>query len=881
MPGEDQLRDVRLSRNTYQFNLRRRYQPIEHYRVKGGGEEETPLARALSGLRGKKKPFEDEKGAADAKEKGKGAKKPSGIPFGLLLGIAAVAILIFLLVIAFVFVSATPPSTPPAPPAPKPQFAASIVSNIDERGVLSYSPQEKSLYQPYLSIDIYSSGAKEVNVSASLYNSQPSRQIFILRHTRKWADTYDDFRSALSDRLAENGFPLTDIAPEQLRSLPPGSTLIVPTGFLPSFMLDDAPPEAKSAQPRPLLLSLASSGTSVVFIGQSFDTVLDGDSQVSADADKLARTGIRFDERNKPSPSGEFPLSKPLYTATSTSRDATSTMLWGPISQISYGGGSILLVPETLDGGWDKNGTNAGNDIARLVIGEPFRPRLSGSSSSLQGLSGNMSSRAYLFFSPTEAKGGFVRVNYLVSDSNGVQRSQFEDIYVQKEPLGDIYFDGTPSLMPRYLGGSSADVFVVLREQNCDKVKLYFQLLQNRTVTEYHDLETGLTQPCGKIKSNLETDQTPGSYILRLSDENDRTYASTKVDVLGVQILGPLDTPCGAFCAFRDGVFNFTFLMAGQVRPVEYVKIWSDQSAAQEFRGQSVASYRPGVNFKGSDKGEDHAFFFDFGGGYTQSITMKKIVTRAFWDDWKVQVLGVFAILIGVFGYLIRRPEKQPLSLDIPDFAPLTVKKIPMPSSAVLGIFEQINRDYAWEFMPLKTEELKGGFLKMNWGGKPIAIGDYNLERILGRLAEKGLVEQSLGYWGLAKWNAASGHSTAKRAVFRRLRDLCVTNAIRFSKLGALPYCDVKIVVGQGEYFIHFYQGDRGIISRALETVPLGRSWILFADNFEREKFRALLQSSETAPLALKMELYNYRAKLVTIDELPDLLKSLKVEGQK
>ena len=113
--------------------------------------------------------------------------------------------------------------------------------------------------------------------------------------------------------------------------------------------------------------------------------------------------------------------------------------------------------------------------------------------------------------------------------------------------------------------------------------------------------------------------------------------------------------------------------------------------------------------------------------------------------------------------------------------------------------------------------------------------------------------------------------------MFRSLRDLFVTYAVRFSKLRALALCDVKAIIGNGEYYLHLYEGEPGVIVRALASTDAGQTWIIFKDGDEREDFEASLHSAAAAVLALKLQIANKRVRLVTLDELPALLKSLKM----
>lgn len=872
---DEALKGMKITRNTYQFNLRRRYEPTEHFRIKKSAD--NPIAALLFSLRG----------GAPHKADGKAAPHSGGLPIMAILFAAGGAFLLFLLFVAWSMSAAQANAPIAQPPAPIPEYSAQFSQQLTDLMVLSYGTQEAGQSQTYLSSKFSSMGVSSINVTGSLFLSVPARQVFVLRYPRSGADIYPQFREKLDAYLLAQGFSVSDISPSQLENIPAGSTVIIPTGYMPSFLLDAAPPSMQSypdkAKFTPLLLSLAAGGTNVVYIGDTFNFIL-SPTGTPEEAPQYAvdAGGIVFDSKSRPVSSEGFRMRVPLYTAKLSTRDAHAPQqIWGSITHLKVGQGSILLLPESLDGGWADDSQAAAEDVGRLIAQMPFLPPVAQASALLNSSSINSSS-IDLALTPSASSSGYLRLQFGVNDSNGLQRIFFDDYIVAKKQLGDLHFPQSAVLTPEYLGGRRADVFVALRETSSNPVKLYFELVANKSITERHELEAGFTTPIITKKSTILTNVPPGRYLLRVVDDSGKLYAATLVDVVGVDISGPDSMIAGVPIAFRDGQFNYSFSMNGQPAVVDYVRAYVKGAPAtfQEFRKVSQISYAPKYTFEGSPAGTMHTIVLDFGGTFMQEYPYKKIVTRQFWDNPMVQALGVVALLVGAAGIYLRRPEKAMFQLDIPDFPPLSVTKIQVKMAVVLAIFDQINRDYSWERMPLKTEEIKSGFLKMNYNGKPIAIGDYNLERVLERLEELGHVERSLGYWGLAKWSAESGQTIGRRAIFRRLRDLCVTNAIRFSKLDVLPYCDVKLLIGQSDYFLHFFTGDFKVVSRALETIPLGRSWIIFTDHYTMEKFRNHLQSSESAALALKMEIYNNRAKLVMLDELSDLLRSMKMERQ-
>ncbi|MDE1798203.1 MAG: hypothetical protein KGH63_02250 [Candidatus Micrarchaeota archaeon] len=861
----DILSQLRIAKNAYLFNLRRRYMPIAHYQIKKS-KADTPLAKFVEGLRPHPAPLS----RASYGKAGKGAKSAPSAPLAsTILKTALAAVLLLLLLAAWFLISFHPPAPSVAPPGPPMAFNGSLDLRVLNTTLLTYGPENPPMVQPEVMFDFTGINLAHVDTDARVYPSQPSRQVFVLRYARNGADNYAAFRSSLESHLNQQGWSVLDIGPEDLGRLPGASTLIVPTGYLPALLLGDAQNRT------PSIVDLASRGVVVIYIGLPFDQNVLGPDGVFFPPDPalVSRTGIVFDTGSPPQATADLPLSLPLYRA--AWRSGGAQPLWGSVSELPAGSGFILFVPENLDGGWPGNGAGAGEEIASLVSQEPYRPALSDTNWSSDGPF-DAPQRVTLFgpaFAP--ANGTILRLRFTLNDTNGASEQLVTDWPISKNAAGDLYFDN-PALLPSYLGGQPVPVRAQLREKSNRPVKIFFQMLANGSVLETRELEVGLTQPTGLKPATIGTDQLPGDYILRLADQTGYVYAATHVQVVGLSIVTPRANTLAYNAQFATGAFNFTFLINGQPSNVPYVKVQMDApgAPAQEFRDTSQAAYTWARDYPRGN----YTVNFDFGTGYTQSVVLPHVVARNFWERPELIVLGLVAAAVFGAAFFLRQPEKQLLSLDIPDFPPKSVIRIPMSAATVLSLFEQINKDYAWEHMPLKPEELKNGFRKTLYNGKPVVIGDNNLQRLLEQLAERKLVQESLGYWAPSSWSKASGQSIERMALFRSLRDLFVNNAVRFSRLGALPNCDVKILIGANEYYLHFYLGDEGVIQRALQTISLGRTWIIFRDEVERDRFEEHLHSSAPAPLALKMQIYDKRCWLFTLDYIPGLLRRLKVE---
>ncbi len=900
----DPLEQLRITKNAYFFNLRRRYTPVAHYIIRKS-QGLNPLAVWVGATASPKLPSRPGSRTTRAPAGEEGERGPSGPGF---LSAILRTFLIFLLVLMlagaglFWLVSSNIPQAVPVPPAPKSSFSGGLELRPLIVDMLTTGERGSPTAQPYVQFDYTPLNLSSLRLDARIYPSAPSRQVFILDYPRIGDRTWSEFRPALEEDLRARGWPLSDIRLEDLDSMPGGSTLIIPTGFLPAALL--------AGEGRiPSAASLASRGVSVIYIGQPFNTVLDTSGRPqAADPAMLSQTNWSFDSAARPASAPPFKMGASLY-AVSSKRNAAGAY-YGSVSGLAIGSGFMLFVPQTLEGGWPSGGRDAADDIAMLAAEEPYRPVLSYSNWSAPSPPPS-SGRATLFFNPSiSPQSGTLRLRFYLNDSSHLSEQLVADWPISKKSSGNLFLDGGSQLVPGYLGGGQKYVELEPDDAAGRAANLFLELEQDGRTYDRTPVGSGPVYTNIHTTTVFSASAPTGLYVLRLVDSFNRIYAATRVSVPDLQVIGPSASDVwrsrgelyNVPLAFGRGDFRFIFYSDGAPRAVPNVSVRvlgplpEMNGPVQVFSGQQVAAYA----FKRDFIRGNYTFLFDFGHGYARNVTLTYNYRLQPWERQDVLLLGAVSALIFGIGFYVSklRTDKMLFSLDIPDFPPQSVLKVSLSSRQVLSLFEQLNRDYAWERMPLKSEELRNGFRKIVSGGKPVMIGDYNLARILEQLRERKLVVEELGYWMPSSWlrekmpdegaaaarsgagaSFASSPPTSRRlAMYRSLRDLFITYAIRFSKLRAVAGCDVKFIMG-GEYFLHIYEGDPNIIVRALGSADSGPTWILLRDQDERERFEESLHSSAAAPLALKLQIANRRVRLVTLEELPELLKSLKVGG--
>jgi hypothetical protein len=349
----------------------------------------------------------------------------------------------------------------------------------------------------------------------------------------------------------------------------------------------------------------------------------------------------------------------------------------------------------------------------------------------------------------------------------------------------------------------------------------------------------------------MQIDAEPGTYVVQIEDREGKVYAATRLDVIGLDVQANQTS-------WSTGKFSFLLSAAGQ--PV------SPRSLTVSLDGKNERHYFPGsfsfaegktalaYDYPYEIKAGNHTFAFS-AGNWTTTVQGEYKPPKQIWDNPLVIILGLLSAGVFGVGWMMRRPEKLRYGLDIPDFPPLSTIKIPVKRQTVLEIFDNVNAAYSWQWMPLRIDEIKSGFRRLTYSGKPILIGDFNLERILAKLREEELVKEELGYFGLTSWEQESKHSIRYLAIYRIMRNVFVNSAVKFSKLDAMPDCDVKAIAGKEEIYLHIMEEPKErVVHRALAGAKGATTIIVFKNEEERDAFSSSLTSTSKLAVALKME---------------------------
>lgn len=839
--------EIKIKKQTFRFEVRKRYAYEPKYRKVEKQLADTLKASISSFFKPKAAQVPLGEEGIPAHEKEAPSRKPSMLESGILQKAGGAILLVLLLLItATLFIqSAVAPTYATLNPYSIQWFSGEIKS----QDILTASDPvdwRKPYHTAYIKMDMKGT-AEEVPVFASIYDSVVPSSVFILRSSRYQAENYAAFASSLQKRLGGYGVPVNEIGFDDLKSIPSQSLVIVPSGYVPEQMLVD-----KGSK----LDDLLSRGVTVVYVGQPFDKMYSRQGAVVAgNQGGLGKLKVSFE----PSTSlvcTDMKMRSPLYAV------GGAAPANGCISALSYGEGAILFFPQTLDGGWD-DGDAAAQDVYALILIMPWLTPVA-SDASLASLGANGTTMEF-FTSPFEGNRKYARV---LAFDNRSKKGFLLVSYIVKKTNGDIYTLGH-SIPPVAVAPTEMDIVVDLREEGGEE--RLFLSLKNASGEVDRQAVSSSKVPLNSQPTFPYTFKLPsGDYILEIVDSQEVPYARSymRTGTISIKSTSP---------NYQDDIYLFSFLLDGQ--PIALsgkVSVDGNAAKSQEFtNSQSVKVEAAKLKGAPLDAGA-HRFTFMLGGYSTDAPITKPSFKSIFTEPFFLAAVGFSAVAL-VIGFLFAKQGVTMYGLDVPDFPPQSTRKIPMKKEVILGIFQKINELYKWKSTPLKLGEIKGGFKGMLYEGKPIFISDYNLEYVLSHLEGMGLVKKELDYYGLASWEKESGRGMKQLAFFRKLRDICINNAVPFTPLGKEPGYDSRITVIGQDMYVHLYDDPGRVIPNLISSVSKGLGIIVFEDEAEKESFYEYISTGNPEASVLKLEVQAGSVLLKTWQEFADMVKEMKV----
>lgn len=849
-----ELATLKVKKKAYKFSLRKKYQYEGHYKIK----ERPPIERIKDAV---KKLMGPKKGERKA-EAAAAAQPPQG-GFNFLVMGAAVLIAVIILAMAWVYFSVQGMQATVG--AFHPQVDLPEITNIIEKGdLLTSGDRNRPVHVAALLIDYDTKNLKNYTLQLTPYDTRLPSEVFLLNSPRFEAESYPDFIRVLRGQLAKRKVVLNEITVRELETMPQGAIVLVPSGV--------APQELLGAGSQISMNSLASRGIVVVYVGQPFTKMYNTTSNlvVTTPQDVARQLPVSFDEAAQLESSGGFSLFQPLYAAAGAGWG--STIAYGSVSVLTRGDGAFVFVPQTLDGGWRGNYTAAAYDLYRIITEMPWASP--NSDTKAYDLSNQTSGTRYFFTEAFERPAATIKADftgYSATTDTPVMETLF--IRLEGESGNGLFIEKGGTVVPTNITGEPVRMNARLREAVAMQPEMSL-VITDVNGTEVQEFPQGNVNVQADKSFDVQIYTDKGEYFVSLVDDAGKVYASTYMKVISIDIWFDHIDPK------KRSLYVFNVYSPFRLNEVT-VKVDGGKFGEYKFTNvQNMITVDVGP-YTGSDMLPmgNHSFVFT-AGGLTTAIPIVHARATTIFDTpmfWLTMLLTLGIVGVGIF---FARQEEIFFALDIPDFPPVARTRIPLTSDTILGIFQKINETYRWQYTPLTVPEIKNGFKDIFVHGKPVYITDYNVEYLLEELEKKGLVKESLGYYGLVGWEERAKHTIDYLALMRRLRDICVNNAIPFTPIDESKAADSEITVVGQQMFVHFYQKGaetRPMLGKALATIRGGITIILFKSPADKEHMLTLLASSPSpAPMILKMESSSGSIQFLTTEEFEKMLLEFK-----
>lgn len=847
---------TKIKKKVYRFELKKKYQYLGHYKIK----ERPPIERIKDTFRKMLKPKAEEKKAAAAVS----AEPPKG-GFNFMVFGAFIFIALIILGMAWLFLSMSLATTGSG--VAQQVEKAAIDNTLESAEVMTTGVRGSQNYLAAIFVDYNTANLNNYSINITTYDNKIPSEVFILNSERIEATTYPDFITALRANLAKRNVMLNEITLKQLETVPEGALVIVPSGAIPKEIIGiDSPMNMNR---------LAQRGVVILYIGQPFTRILNGTLVASTPKETLQSLPIKFDENSPVSSTEGFHLFQPLYRAT-PGGGWTSGLAYGSVSITKSGDGAFLFLPQTLDGGWRGNYTSAAEDVSRIVFEVPWSMPSSERKEYLFANQTNYSGKRFFFTEPFESPAATVRVDftgYSATSNNPIRETLY--IRAEKQRNNSLLIEEGGRVVSANITNLPVRMNAQLREPQAAQPNMYL-VVYDSNGTEIQTFPQGNLNVQADASFDVLIYLDRGEYIVKLVDDESRVYAETYMKVVSIDI-----TYTGNDQQ-KKSVYRFDITMDGTPKLLSEISVKVDNGQAGTYTFNNVDKLRVDVGqYSGGELLPigNHSFAFTAGGLKLNVPVVHKRAKTIFDEPFFWITLLLTGGIVGV-GVLFARQEEVFFFIDIPDFPPVARTKIPLNSDAVLGIFTKVNENYRWQNTPLTVAEVKNGFKEVFYQGKPVYITDYNVEFLLDEMEKKGFVHESLGYYGLTSWQQESERSIEYLALMRRLRDICVNNAIPFTGIGESKEADSEITVVGQQMSLHFYEKGMNsamLLSRVIPTIGHGIAIILFKSVSDKEQFQGLVNSSPTVgPLIVKMESDSSSLLLLTADELEKMLIEFK-----
>jgi hypothetical protein len=740
--------------------------------------------------------------------------------------------------------------------------AVSVSASLKQNSILYYNNSHALAAYSLLSYNL--TNATNASVSLNVYEKNPFQSIYLVNVSGFCVDRSSCFdenilRASLQSYLSQynlirNGSSFNYISLSDVGTVPPESTVIIPSGLIPASLLNG---DSSS------IFSLLGEGDTVIYVGLNFSRSIGPGGIVYVNSpstmSKLSQSDLdtipasNFYGAQSSGPQANINFSKPTFVFT----------FGGAYENVTYvnsGNGTMIAFSNYETSSWTSV-IKMANDIAKAINARFWIQRLGNSTENLN-LSSESSGDIGVFASTITISSkrnnvGMINNSYslvTISANNSKSSSLLE--FSSKNFFSPRGLLGIPSSI------GESEVTPILVQVNNSNSSVNFHLeIYDRNMSDVGGIPIGFVASAFGIDKNYAFTFPSGYYLISLEDFQKNQYARALFYLANSTI-----TP--TLLDFHNGTFSFSvysdnFSVTNTTSMVSINKAYATDEEVTD--GVLIYTLPQGtiINY-GNESFRFNMFNTNYTVWYNYEPNIPHIPTIYI-------EFAIAMIIVVLLNLVLKPPNRDEYYIDVPEFPPSNREKIVVHPGAVLGVFDKVNYYYHWKYMPLTVEEVKIGIsnnIRVN--NMPISITVQNADLLLFSLLENGEVENSLEYYAPKTWIDASGHDIEYLTIFRKLRDYCVQHAMLFTDLNASTSTDMIITKNAKQTSIYIYTSASAMKKMTLSNES--RVVIVFLNEETIKAFLDKLYSSfgkEAEILKLGVE-YNY-VRLLDTDHLDQI----------
>ncbi len=751
--------------------------------------------------------------------------------------------------------------TPPTHPGPM-----SLSFNVYAEGFATYDNARN--ISPYAAFNYTATNAINMSVDLRTYARNPVPSIYLLNASAYCYRCYNEvtLKDQLYDDLEQYNLINNNFfyVPAAALGTVSNSIIIIPTGLMPIALL----PYTQYTMQNVTITELLKRGNTVVYIGGNF-------------SESIGPTGIVFKTPQAsllnlsalgllPAP---YTLTKNvtnLFFSNATfafynKNGSIVSSKYNSVTYVNFENGTIVAFSNNQKAGW-KNATAIASDISR-VINSHFWLNVLANYTEIVPLANNSTSGS-LGVAETDTSIGYAQNDKELNNTytlltlllrNSTQTLEENKLisitYSQNGTLG------FPSII------SETKMIPITVEMNVNTTKPI-------TVSPHIDIFTStmnyvMTIPVGFFNTSTDINVIKqysfsiksGQYIGILRNFYNRYYSSA-VFTIGNTSLEPISMN------FKNGTFVFSAESDNySITNTTYtVMLDGGYKETGTVTNGTIVYALPKGTVVGYGK---HVFVFTlFGENYTYSTNYVQKIFHI-----PIIYIEVIVVLVAIvlLNLIVKPPNRDEYYIDVAESIPTKKEEVTVGRDEILNVFDKVNYYNHWRYMPLTVDEVKMGIsTNLRYNNMPISITTQNAMNILNKLVASGNLQTYIGYYAPVKWTTDSGYSVAYLAIFRKLRDYCITHGIMFTELGKSENADMVITKGGVQARIIIYVDNTQIKDIIVDSSV--KTFIVFADELKKTEFteKLYLSYGDQAEL-LRMSISNGYVKLIDTYNLNQL----------